>query len=431
MNRLHLVTLAPGHFHAALIQKEAIAGIDPRVSIYAPFDSDLLAHLQRLHSFNTRPQSPTAWEIEVHAGTNFREQFLRDRPGNVVVLAGRNRPKIGWMEDALAAGMHLLVDKPWIIDAADFPRLKALLARATAEGRIVADVMTERHEVTNALLAELVHDSELFGGITSGSPTSPAVLYESVHYLRKHVAGSPLRRPVWFFDVQQQGQPLTDVGTHLVDLVPWTLFPEQPIDWANDLVVGEAKAWPTPISRSDFSAMTGADDFPESLRPSCVGDTLAFAGNNEVAYTLRGVQVRLRIRWEIGPSIHGSDEHHARYVGQRAMLTIEQGAEAEAMPEVFVTSRRVGDHQRLGKLLQQRIAALQAKFPGVGGRDLVSRWQVTIPSALRIGHEAHFAKVVQQVVGWITQTSTLPAWEQANLLAKYYLTTSAVASIGS
>ena len=38
-------------------------------------------------------------------------------------------------------------------------------------------------------------------------------------------------RPAWFFDNDEQGEGLNDVGTHLVDLVQWTLFPEQAIDY--------------------------------------------------------------------------------------------------------------------------------------------------------------------------------------------------------
>jgi hypothetical protein len=49
---------------------------------------------------------------------------------------------------------------------------------------------------------------------------------ESVHYLLKTVAGVPLRRPAWFFDINEQGEGLTDVGTHLVDLVFFVPVPQ-------------------------------------------------------------------------------------------------------------------------------------------------------------------------------------------------------------
>ena len=47
----------------------------------------------------------------------------------------------------------------------------------------------------------------------------------SVHHFSKIVAGAPLKRPQWFFDVRQQGEGIVDVTTHLVDLVQWEAFP--------------------------------------------------------------------------------------------------------------------------------------------------------------------------------------------------------------
>ena len=66
---------------------------------------------------------------------------------------------------------------------------------------------------------------------------------ESVHYLLKMVAGAPLRRPAWFFDVGQQGEGLSDVGTHLVDLVPWVLFPDQAIDYRAAIQMRRRSGW--------------------------------------------------------------------------------------------------------------------------------------------------------------------------------------------
>jgi hypothetical protein len=53
---------------------------------------------------------------------------------------------------------------------------------------------------------------------------------ESVHRLMKSVAGVPSLRPAWFFEVDEQGEALVDVGTHLVDLAQWTVFSDQALD---------------------------------------------------------------------------------------------------------------------------------------------------------------------------------------------------------
>src|SRR5436853_7922647 len=117
--------------------------------------------------------------------------------------------------------------------------------------------MTERYEITSLLQKALLQDEATFGTIIPGSADEPGVFMESVHYLKKLVAGAPLRRPAWFFDVHQQGEALSDVGTHLVDLVLWMLRPNQAIDWNRDVCLLASKRWATILSTNDFHAITG------------------------------------------------------------------------------------------------------------------------------------------------------------------------------
>src|SRR5687767_8546021 len=42
---VRLITLDPGHFHAALVQKTMYPGIDPVVHVYAPEGPEVTAHL--------------------------------------------------------------------------------------------------------------------------------------------------------------------------------------------------------------------------------------------------------------------------------------------------------------------------------------------------------------------------------------------------
>src|SRR5262249_51442229 len=159
----------------------------------------------RIAGFNTRREGPTAWELEVHTGADFLQRLLREKPGNVVVLSGRNRDKINYLQAAVSAGLHVLADKPWIISAQHLPRLRTVLDEADARGLVAYDIMTERYEITSLLQKELVNEETVFGSILPGTASAPAVFMESVHYLLKQVAGVPLRRPPWFFDIHQQG----------------------------------------------------------------------------------------------------------------------------------------------------------------------------------------------------------------------------------
>ena len=61
MSEIRLMTLDPGHFHAALVQKEALTGVSPQVHVYAPLGFDLLEHLKRVAGYNSRKENPTRW----------------------------------------------------------------------------------------------------------------------------------------------------------------------------------------------------------------------------------------------------------------------------------------------------------------------------------------------------------------------------------
>src|SRR3954468_4975164 len=145
----------PGHFHAALVQKEMDAAVNRRVHVYAPLGPDLIAHLGRIAGFNTRRQRPTSWQLEVHTGSDGRERLLRERPGNVVVLSGRNRGKIDHILAAVRGGLTVLADKPWVLVPEALPRLEEALDIADEKGLIAYDIMTERHEITSVLQTEL------------------------------------------------------------------------------------------------------------------------------------------------------------------------------------------------------------------------------------------------------------------------------------
>lgn len=93
-DEIRLITLDPGHSHAAAIQNEMVPGISRKVDVYAPLGPDLIEHLNRIARFNTRKRNPTSWELEIHTGTDFLERMVKEHPGNVVVISGRNQEKI-------------------------------------------------------------------------------------------------------------------------------------------------------------------------------------------------------------------------------------------------------------------------------------------------------------------------------------------------
>ena len=420
-----LMTLDPGHFHAGLVQKEMYPGVSPVVHVYAPLGPDLIAHLNRVAQFNGREENPTRWQLEVHAGPDFGERMLKERPGNVVVISGRNRGKIDRILAAVQGGLNVLADKPWIITSADLPKLEAALETAEKRGLVAYDMMTERHEITTILQRELVGDPAILGALLKGTEAEPAVLMESVHNILKTVAGAPNIRPGWFFDTAEQGEALADIGTHLVDLVPFILFPEQAIDAGTDVRLLSAKRWPTPMSAAEFQRVTGLSSFPANLAGQVKDERLQFQANTEAAYTLRGIHTRLRVLWEY-EAPKGADTHMAQVRGTKSRVEIRQGAEQNYRPELYVVPNQPSEAEAVAESVTKRLELLGAKFPGLQVEDKRGLLRIAIPEKYRVGHEAHFAEVAGLFLGYLKDPRTLPAWEKANMRAKYTVTTRGV-----
>lgn len=422
MNEVRLVIVDPGHFHSALIQKDMYAQVAPRVSVYAPLGPELADYLSRIHLFNTRKENPTRWELDIHTGEGFFERMLAEKAGNVAVFAGRNREKIGRIVRSLEAGYHVLADKPWIIVSEDLPRLAAALDLARNKGLVGYDIMTERYEITSILQKELVNEPAVFGRLVQGSENEPAVSAMSIHHLMKQVSGAPLRRPAWFFNIGENGEGIADVGTHVVDLIQWTAFPDVQLDYRTDLRMLGAKRWPTRISRTQFNQVTGESDFPAQLTPWVNGGQLDYYCNNAARYTVRGAHIAVEVLWNWEAPAGGGDVYQATFRGTRADVEVCQGREENYLPELYV---RPHEDAVLG-CLEQKIDALQKDWPGVDMRIEPGRARILIPERYRVGHEAHFAQVTRALLGYLKDPNSLPAWERSNMLLKYYICTTAV-----
>lgn len=412
-----LITLDPGHFHAALVQKTMIAGVDPEVHVYAPEGPDLDRHLAMIEGFNTRPGDPTKWKTTVRSGPDYLEEMLRERPGNVVIISGNNAKKSRYILECVKAGLNVLADKPMAINPEGLALIEEAYKVAAEKKLILLDIMTERHEISTMLQKELSRFSDVFGELDKGSPDNPAITKESVHHYSKLVNGVPLQRPPWFFDPRQQGEALVDVTTHLADLVQWECFPGEVIAPA-DVKVLTARSWKTEITADQFRKATRLDAWPEYLKP-LVGDdgVLRTPANGSFTYTLRGVHAKVSVLWNFEAPTGAGDTHDSLMRGTKASLHIRQGAEQAYKPVLYVEpSAKPDDAWRAA--LSAAIAKLAETWPGIAVKDLGGRWEVVIPDRYKVGHEAHFGQVTEVFLGYL-RGEPVPSWEVPNTLAKY------------
>ena len=414
---VRLITLDPGHFHAALVQKFMYTDVDSRVHVYAPGGDDLVEHLKRIERFNARADQPTRWHQVVYTGPDYFERMLSEKTGNVVVISGDNARKTEYVSRAVEAGMNVLADKPMVIRPADLVRLEEAFATAARKDVLLYDIMTERFEITTVLQRALSQQRALFGELVTGTPQDPAITKVSVHHFSKVVAGAPLKRPQWFFDVRHQGDGIVDVTTHLVDLIQWEAFPEQTLR-PSDAIVVHARRWATPLTRQQFRSVTGVHDFPDDLRRDVRNDVLYVFSNGEMTYRLRGVHARVSVSWAFEAPPGGNDTHYSVMRGTKANLLIRQGAEQNFRPMLYVESAASGDRAGFEAALVAAIANLQDMYPGIGWRTEGGAWAVTVPEKYNVGHEAHFAQVTENFLRYL-RVGRLPEWEVPNMLTKY------------
>jgi predicted dehydrogenase len=422
---VRLITLDPGHFHSGLVQKSMYPQVSPVVHVYAPAGLDLQDHLKRIEGFNTRAEQPTHWEEKVYTGPDFLERMVKEKAGNVVVLAGNNARKTEYIYRSVSSGFNVLADKPMAITPDNFGLLRKAFTRAAAKKVLLYDIMTERYEITSILQRELARMPELFGTLQPGTPEQPAMVIESVHHFFKEVAGKPLIRPTWFYDVRQQGESIPDVGTHLVDAVQWICFPDQALDWRKDVKVLSARRWSTKLTPEQFKRSTGQDHYPDYFKQDIGPDgALEVYANGEVAYALRGVHAKVTALWRFEAPPGAADTHYALVRGTRCNLLIKQGAEQNYKPAVYVENKSDAGPVQFEQAVRAAVAKLNATWPGVELEPAGASWVVVIPDKYRVSHEQHFAQVTEKFLRYLAE-GKMPDWEVPNMIAKYYTTTEA------
>ena len=419
--KVKLMTLDPGHFHAALIQKTSYKDIDNTVDVYAPEGPEVKDFLSKIQGYNNRAEKPTNWTVNKHLSNDYLEKMIAEKPGNVMVVSGKNSKKIDYILAAVNAGLNVYADKPLVVNQEGFEKLQKVFEIAKEKNLLVYDIMTERFEVTTGIQKALSMKSEVFGMLLDGTTSEPSISKESVHHLSKIVSGKPLVRPAWFLDTNQQGEGIVDVTTHLVDLVQWEAFPGQIID-ESDIKIISSKRWTTSLSPDQFKNITGLASYPEYLVKDVKSDTLNIYCNGEINYTIKGKHAKVSVIWDYKAPKGTGDTHYSVMRGSKSDLIIKQGEAENYKPTLYVISK---EGENFESNLEKALESIQDEYPGIEADKISdSKWKILIPEVLKIGHEAHFGQVTDNFLKYY-KDGKLPEWEVPNMITKYHTTTQA------
>jgi hypothetical protein len=210
------------------------------------------------------------------------------------------------------------------------------------------------------------------------------------------------------------------VTTHLIDLTFWECFPETVIK-PEDVSLVSARRWPTVLTPADFEKVTGQTEFPDFLQSSINGGNLETYANGEINYTINGHHAKVSVIWNYQAPEGTGDTHYSIMRGTKANLVIRQGAEQNFKPTLYIEP--VTDISE--EDAQAAINKLLSTYDGLALEKSENGWKVLIPTKYDIGHEAHFAQVMERFIDYY-KNGNMPAWEVPNMLTKYGLSTKAL-----
>jgi hypothetical protein len=204
--------------------------------------------------------------------------------------------------------------------------------------------------------------------------------------------------------------------------VQWQCFPDSVIDYEKDVRILRAKRWPAPVNLTQFRLITKLDSFPAYLQKYVSRDTILNTdANGSVDYTIKGIHIRITPLWRYQAPGTSGDTHYSILKGTKANLVIRQGKEENYQPTVYIEPARTSANN-FSSDVEQALKTINETYPGITVEKTQRGYKLLIPDQFKIGHEAHFAQVMERYLDYLKQ-GELPGWEVPGMLAKYYVTT--------
>jgi len=185
-----------------------------------------------------------------------------------------------------------------------------------------------------------------------------------------------------------------------------------------------AKHWPTYISKDEFKAVTGFDDFPDYLQNNVKEGKLSVFSNGEMIYRIKGVFAKVSVEWKYQAPAGGGDTHYSVMHGTKCDLIIRQGKEEKFQPTLYIRNVKGLSMADFTSELKKAIVSLpydSLQIIAVNKRTI----KILVPEKYRVSHEEHFGQVTARFLEYL-KAGKLPEWEEAGMITKYYTTTSAL-----
>ena len=240
----------------------------------------------------------------------------------------------------------------------------------------------------------------------------------------KVVAGAPNIRPPWFFDTNEQGEAASDIGTHLVDLVQWTLFPDRAIDYRADIKRARRAALADVDSGGGLPPRDQRAGLPEGAGAARQGRTARVLLQH--ARVVRAPGHPHEAEHHLGLGSAGRLRRHALRVLPRHARA-HRGAADEGGQIPAGALRRSGQRRRprrrCSRRCRRRSRRCRPTIPASASRIAAPRSTSPSPTPCASATRRISRRWRRASSSTSRDRSALPAWERPNMLAKYYVTT--------
>lgn len=344
------------------------AVVDP-----SPGAADGLADLVENELAQPRPAAFTALD-----------QALGTQPADMVVICTPSGLHVPLAEEALAAGAHVVIEKPLDVSLSRARRIAGLAREAAERGLLTSVISQHRFEPASLAVAHAA-GSGAFGTLTSGVASVPwwrdQEYYDSAQW-----------RGTWALD---GGGALMNQGVHTVDLLLW--FLGEPLE----ITAHAATLAHERIEVEDVAAAT--------IRFS--SGAVAVLHATTAAYP--GLGVRIQVHGSQGSAIIEDDRlryfHAAHWEGREIRPDAGNQAEHVVPPDQLTGATRPPDEFIVGHLRQYEdiVAAIHAGKAAAVTVDDAFRALATVRgiyAAASLGKPVAFADVLAGAYDDLTPT---------------------------
>ena len=142
-------------------------------------------------------------ELQIPAFTDHREMLDADAV-DAVAVASINNERVEVITDALAAGVHVLADKPMVVSLDQLDTVETAVRSSQATLSCALTLRFTPHFVAAKAAIDRGEIGQVIGSYAQGP----------------HKLGVT-RRPAWMFDREQYGGVLLDLAVHDIDVARW------------------------------------------------------------------------------------------------------------------------------------------------------------------------------------------------------------------